>query len=63
MENKNLTRWQLRVDKVLENKIRALAEKEHRSINKTVVHILTSYFELLDFHVKIDSDSQINGPA
>lgn len=59
MTNK-LTRWQLRVDQDLEKKIRALADKEHRSINKTVVHILTTYFELINLHTKVDTDSQLD---
>lgn len=39
-----LTRWQVRVDQELEKKIREKAEKEQRSINKTITFILREYF-------------------
>lgn len=39
------TRWQLRVDADLERKIREMSEKEHRSINQTVIYIIEEYFK------------------
>ena len=45
MNTRKKTRWQVRVEKELEKKIRELAEKEHRSINKTIIYICEKYFE------------------
>lgn len=42
------TRWQLRVEKDLEKKIRDLSNKEKRSINKMIIFILEKYFQELD---------------
>lgn len=47
-EVKKLTRWQLRVNEELENKIRLLALKEHRSINQTLIYIAEIYFEIVE---------------
>lgn len=41
---KELTRWQVRMDKTLENKIRELSQIEHRSINQTIIMIIDKYF-------------------
>lgn len=59
MSNKIKTRWQLRVGEDLEHRIRALSEKEHQSINQTVVHIITKYFEIVDLNQDI-TDSQLD---
>lgn len=42
--NTHLTRWQVRVYPDLEKVIREKAEKDYRSINKTVLLILEEYF-------------------
>lgn len=50
--NEKKTRWQLRVNTSLEKRIRNLAEKEHRSINQTIIHIITKYFDQIDSEKK-----------
>lgn len=53
------TRWQLRVNHGLENRIRDLAEKEHRSINQTVTYIIEKYFEIAD---REEKDREVTDP-
>lgn len=62
MEDKYRTRWQLRVNRDLKKKVRDYAEKEHRSINQTVIHIIEVYFKILEIHDKENTDFHNNGP-
>lgn len=47
-DRRKLTRWQLRVEKGLEEKIRNKCREEKRSINGTVTLILEKYFADLE---------------
>lgn len=60
MKEKTVTRWQLRVNADIEKRIRTLAEKEHRSINQTVIHIITKYLEIVDLNTAVHKDSEVN---
>ncbi len=42
--DKKYTRWQIRLNNKLEMLVRAKAEADHRSINKTITVILEDYF-------------------
>lgn len=60
MKDKPVTRWQLRVNADIEKRIRALAESEHRSINQTVIHIITKYLEIVDLNTSVNKDSKVH---